>query len=98
MEFTEKDLEHLERLSRIRLSEESREVLRGQLARIIDFVRELQAIDTSGFEAASLDWEIFVPLRDDKSLACLDRESVLREAPDRRGDFFGVPPIIEGED
>jgi aspartyl-tRNA(Asn)/glutamyl-tRNA(Gln) amidotransferase subunit C len=48
--LTEEELEHLERLARVRLSDASRERLREQLERIIEFVKRLQATDTAGIE------------------------------------------------
>ncbi|HEY5134098.1 MAG TPA: Asp-tRNA(Asn)/Glu-tRNA(Gln) amidotransferase subunit GatC, partial [Candidatus Krumholzibacteriaceae bacterium] len=58
MALTEKDLEHLERLARVKLSGESREKLRGQLERIIEFVRQLEGVDTTGIEARSQTYDI----------------------------------------
>lgn len=98
MSFTDADLEHLERLARIRLSGESREKLREQLARIIEFVRQLQAIDTAGREPRAYVGEFEPVLRGDEPHPCLPRDEALDAAPARRGEFFGVPPVIETEE
>ncbi len=98
MQFTEQDLEHLERLARVRISSESRAALREQLARIIEFVRTLQRIDTEGIEPRAYVGEFEPRLRADEPRECLPREEVLGEAPDPRDAFFGVPPVIETEE
>ncbi len=98
MEFTDKDLEHLERLARVKLAGPSRENLRGQLSRIIEFVKQLQAVDTAGFDAAGATVAAGTSLREDVPRPCLPREEILGAAPERRDEFFGVPPVIDTED
>ncbi len=96
MEFTEKDLEHIERLARVKLGGESREKLREQLSRIIEFVRRLEAVDAP--EDGSRGGRDGAPLRADEPRPCLPREEILAEAPGKRDVFFEVPPVIETED
>jgi len=93
MAFTEKDLEHLERLARVRLSAESREKLRPQLERIIEFVRTLQATDTTGVEPRAHVGHFEAVLRPDAVKPCLPREDVLAAAPERRDGFFGIQEL-----
>lgn len=95
MALTEEELEHLERLARVRLSGESREKLREQLARIIEFVRQLQTIDTAGFEPRACIGEPKRELRPDVIGPCLPRDEVLVESREHRRGSFIVPPVIE---
>jgi aspartyl-tRNA(Asn)/glutamyl-tRNA(Gln) amidotransferase subunit C len=96
--LTEKDLEHLERLARVKLSGESREKLRGQLERIIEFVRQLEGVDTTGIEARSHIGDIKPELREDATKPCLPRAEVLAAAPSKRDGYFAVPPVIEADE
>lgn len=98
MEFTDADLEHLERLARIRLAGASRENLREQLGRIIEFVRQLQAIDTAGREPRAFLGGFEAVLRGDAARPSRARDEVLGEAPAAKGDCFEVPPVIESEE
>jgi aspartyl-tRNA(Asn)/glutamyl-tRNA(Gln) amidotransferase subunit C len=98
MELSDHELEHLERLARVRLGDESRERLREQLARIIEFVRQLQAVDTTGVEPRAYVGEFKPELRGDAARACLPRDEVLAAAPDQRYGFFSVPPVIEADE
>jgi len=98
MILSESELVHLERLARVKLSGESREKLREQLARIIEFVRQLETIDTSGVEPRAYVGEFEPELREDLLKPCLPREDVLAASPDRKFGFFSVPPVIEADE
>jgi len=98
MELGELELEHLERLARVKLAGESRERLRGQLARIIEFVRQLQAIDTKGIEPRAYLGGFEPVLREDVTKPCLPRNEVLAASPENQGGFFTVPPVIEADE
>lgn len=97
MALTERELEHLERLARVRLSGESREKLRGQLARIIDFVRQLQEIDTKGLKPRADVGALESVTRPDEVKPCLPRDEVLAASPENRDGFFVVPAVIDAE-
>jgi aspartyl-tRNA(Asn)/glutamyl-tRNA(Gln) amidotransferase subunit C len=96
--LTDRELEHLEQLARVALAGDSREKLRGQLARIIEFVKQLQTIDTAGNEPRAHVGEFKPELRADETKPCLPREEVLGAAPQREKEFFGVPPVIEADE
>ncbi len=98
MSLTDSELEHLERLARVKLNSESREKLRGQLARIIEFVKQLQSIDTTGYKPRAYLGGFEPALRADETKPCLPREDVLDAAPQREKEFFGVPPVIEADE
>lgn len=95
MEFTEDELRHLEQLARVKPRGASRERLRGQLARIIDFVRRLQEVDTSGYEHLAPVDGGGPNTREDIPQSCLPTEEVLAEAPESEGGMFKVPPVID---
>jgi aspartyl-tRNA(Asn)/glutamyl-tRNA(Gln) amidotransferase subunit C len=98
MSLTDRELEHLERLARVKLSAGSREKLRGQLERIIEFVRQLEGVDTTGVEARSHVGEVKPELRADETKPCLPRAEVLAAAPAKRDGYFSVPSVIEADE
>ncbi len=95
MALSDEELEHLEKLARVKLSPESRERFREQLERIIDFVRRLQEVDTTTYAAKEYIADLKPYMRDDEAGSCLSRDVVLEEAPEREDGFFSVPPVIE---
>ncbi len=98
MDFTESELRHLEQLSRVKLSGDSREKLREQLARIIDFVRRLQKVDTSGYVRRAPVEGREPNMREDVAQSCLSTAEVLAEAPVSERGMFKVPPVIDTGD
>jgi aspartyl-tRNA(Asn)/glutamyl-tRNA(Gln) amidotransferase subunit C len=98
MKLKDKDLEHLERLARVELSGESREKLREQLGKIIEFVRKLQRIDTADYKPKAYLGDFEPELRPDETEECLETAEVLGVAPDRQNGYFRVPPVIDRDD
>ncbi len=98
MSLSEKELEHLEDLARIRLKQDLREKFRFQLDSIIGFVAELQKVDVSGYENAVEQGSGMNRLRGDKPEESLKRKTILEEAPESNSGFFSVPPVIESDD
>ena len=86
----------LEVLARIELTPHERERLAPQLDGIIDYVRRLRKIDTTGVEPAPMSKPATIDdLRTDEPAECLTREVVMCEAPDTDGKLYRVPRIIE---
>ena len=96
MKIDKKTIEHLEKLARIELTEAERAELAGQLDRIIEYCELLQEIDTDGVEPTSaVVHEKRHELRPDEVKPGLDRQRILKAAPDSAGQYFRVPKIID---
>lgn len=48
--LTEKEVDHIAKLARIELSDAMRERMRKDLSSVLDFVAQLEAVDTAGVE------------------------------------------------
>lgn len=82
-------------LARLRVDPEEEERWVRELGDILKYVEQLQALDISGIEPTSqVGTGAPAPLRPDEARPCDVREEVLREAPDRDGDFFQVPQVV----
>ena len=81
-------------LARLKLTEEEIETFSKQLGDILEFVRQLEELDTSGVEPYIQKTE-GTPMREDEPREGLSREEALRNAPEREGGFFVVPRIVE---
>ena len=96
--FTRRDVEHLARLARLELTDDEAALFTRQLADILEFVREVQAVQTSTLEpttdagARALGW------RDDAVQPSLDRGEVLAASPgaDAASGLFKVPRVLNG--
>ena len=90
-----KDVEHVARLARLALTDDELERMREQLNGILAYIEKLNELDTEGVEPTSHAVPMLNVMRDDEPGACLPRDEALANAPDRAGEFFRVPRIIE---
>jgi aspartyl-tRNA(Asn)/glutamyl-tRNA(Gln) amidotransferase subunit C len=93
--ITRDDVVHVARLARLALTDAELETMREQLNAILSHIDALRAVDTTGIEPTSHAVPQFNVMRDDDPRPCLSVEEMLANAPDRAGDFFRVPRIIE---
>jgi len=83
------------RLSRLKLADDQKQSLAGELSNILSWVEQLDEVDTSGVEPmaspvdAKLVWRVDAVTDGDK------QEDVLANAPRREFGFFAVPKVIE---
>ena len=90
-----KEVERVAQLARLELSPEERERMREQLDRILGYIDKLRQLDTAGVEPTSHAVPMVNVFREDELRPCLSAEEMLANAPDRSGEFFRVPRIIE---
>jgi len=95
MAITRDEVSHVARLSRLALSPAEEDRLGEQLGNILGFIKQLDRLDTRDVVPTSHAVEMGTPFRDDAARPFGDREALLANAPDREGDFFRVPRIIE---
>ena len=84
-------------LARLRLEPDEAARLQGELNAILGWIEQLQAVDTAGIEpmaggnpgGASLPW------REDAVTDGGMAEQVMANAPDRAGDWYAVPKVVE---
>jgi len=89
------DVEHIAHLARLALTDSEREKFAAQLAGILSYVEKLKELETSGIEPTSHVVTIGNVVREDKVSPSLAKDDALMNAPDRAGDFYRVPKIIE---
>jgi aspartyl-tRNA(Asn)/glutamyl-tRNA(Gln) amidotransferase subunit C len=94
--ITIQELEHLAELSRIKLSEEQKVSLIKEFDSILNYVDELKKADVK-MDAEGRVGAVKNVMRPDaaRQISAEDRERLLKEAPDRVGDFIAVKKIIE---
>lgn len=83
------------KLARLALSDAEADALSCELASILTYVEKLSALDVSNVPATTHAVELETLLRADEPVPSLPTDLALRDAPERLGDGFGVPKIIE---
>ena len=88
------DVRKVAHLARLDLPDETVDTYTGQLERILDYVAQLEAVDTEGVPPTTRAVEVINVTRDDSVEPTPVREDLLNLAPQREGDFFRVPKIL----
>jgi aspartyl-tRNA(Asn)/glutamyl-tRNA(Gln) amidotransferase subunit C len=92
--LSRKDVEHVAHLARLGLTADELELLEGQLNHILDQYQILAQLDTEHIPPTAQTIEVENILREDVVRPSLERDDILANAPERRGDYFVVPPIL----
>ena len=82
-------------LARIRLEEAEVSRMEAELNGILGWIEQLQAVNTDGVEPMAGGGAVALPMRDDVVTDGGIPEQVLANAPDRMGEYFGVPKVVE---
>lgn len=86
----------LSKLCRIHCTENEADKLVVDLQKILDYVQQLESIDTDGVSPCNhVLEEVVNVMRDDIVGKTMPRELLLSNAPDKIGGFIRVPPVLK---
>jgi aspartyl-tRNA(Asn)/glutamyl-tRNA(Gln) amidotransferase subunit C len=88
-------VQYVAHLARIELKPKELEKLAEQLKGILRFIDNLNRIDTTKISPTSHILPISNVLREDSGKESLSSGKALENAPERQGDFFVVPKVID---
>jgi aspartyl-tRNA(Asn)/glutamyl-tRNA(Gln) amidotransferase subunit C len=94
MPVTLKDVEHVAHLARLSFSDEEKVRLTSQLNSILEYMDELNSVDTSAVEPLSHVIELQNVFRADLRTPGTTRDNALQNAPAHSEEFFKVPKVI----
>jgi aspartyl-tRNA(Asn)/glutamyl-tRNA(Gln) amidotransferase subunit C len=96
---TVEEVERVAELAHLKLRPDETGAMLHDLNAILDYVAELNELDTSGVEPLAQVTELLDAasggLREDVLTPSLDRATVMAEATETNGVFFKVPKVIE---
>ncbi|MDH5641566.1 MAG: Asp-tRNA(Asn)/Glu-tRNA(Gln) amidotransferase subunit GatC [Nitrospira sp.] len=95
MKITREDVEKVALLARLQVTEDEKEIFAKQLSQVLTHVEQLNRYETVGVEPTTTVRGQVNVFRDDVVRPSLSSEQSLANAPEREGDGFGVPKIIE---
>lgn len=88
------DVEYLSELARIELTEQEKEKLCSDLEKILNYVSQLERLDTEKVEGTYHVLPVKNVFREDKVEKRIPEEDILKTAPARKENFYKVPKII----
>ena len=95
MKIDQATVRQIAELARIRLTQDEAERLEGELSRILDWVEQLEEVDTDGVEPMTSVVAVTMKMRDDEVTDGGYADAILENAPAREGNFFVVPKVVE---
>lgn len=93
--ISEGNIEHLAKLSRLGFRDEEKEGLVPELARILDYVSELEKVNTAKVEPLAGGTDLFNVTRENVQVETFESEVLLEQAPVKEKGFIKVPRILE---
>jgi aspartyl-tRNA(Asn)/glutamyl-tRNA(Gln) amidotransferase subunit C len=82
-------------LARIRVEEHEVLSLQSELNSILGWIEQLNEVNVDGVEPLAGGAQMALRLREDAVTDGNYAERILANAPDREGDFFAVPKVVE---
>ena len=95
MKIDKNTINKIARLSRIKLDDKESEDYIKDLNSILDWVEQLNEVNTENVEPLSNISSSILPNREDVSKDTNSSEEILENAPDKLQGFFAVPKVVE---
>ena len=89
------DISYVAHLARMHLTDAEKQKISAQLKDILAYVAKLNELDVSHVEPTAHANPLTNVLRKDEVRPCIDRDKVLKNAPEQARDLFIVPKIVE---
>ncbi len=90
------DVKYVSDLARLELSADEAATFQPQLEGIVKYVEKISEVDVEGIEPMMHGRALANAFREDVVRPSLDVETALGNAPNRVGDEFLLPKIVEG--
>ncbi|MFN3997276.1 Asp-tRNA(Asn)/Glu-tRNA(Gln) amidotransferase subunit GatC [Algoriphagus sp.] len=95
MKIDKDSIKKIAHLARLEFDENSAEKMSKDMSQILDWVEQLNELDTSNVEPLTTMSTEVNDMREDKAGQHLDHEAALKNAPKTDTDYFRVPKVLE---
>jgi aspartyl-tRNA(Asn)/glutamyl-tRNA(Gln) amidotransferase subunit C len=95
MQISEETILHIAKLARLEFRGEELESIRKDMEKIIGFMDNLSAIDTSHVEPLIFMSDERNVLRDDIASTTVSKDEALMNAPKKDSDYFRIPKVLD---
>lgn len=95
MSLSADDVRWVAHLARLELSAEESATITQQLSAILEYVDQLNQVNTEGVEPLAHPLPLQNVFREDEPAPSLPVDVALANAPRRQGDFYGVPAVLD---
>jgi len=95
MKLTLEQVRHVSELARLGLGNDELEALASELSSILEYIDQLEQLDTGAIAPTAQVGELVDVMRDDEVKLSLDPEEALAHAPSREDSYFRVRAMQE---
>ena len=95
MQVDEATVRCIARLARIKVTDAEAKALEGELSGILDWVKQLDEVDTTGIEPMTAVVSTSLKVREDRVTEGGIADDIVANAPAREDHFFVVPKVVE---
>lgn len=95
MKIDDATVRNIARLARIKVSDAQAKTLEGELNGILQWVEQLNEVDTEGVAPMTCVTDMHAKMRTDEVNDGGYPENIVKNAPEHIGQFFVVPKVVE---
>lgn len=95
MSLTAEQVRWVAHLAQLELSDAELPAMTAQLSAILDYVNQLQQVNTEGVEPMAHPLPVQNVFRADELKPSLAVDAALANAPERHEDFYSVPAVLD---
>jgi aspartyl-tRNA(Asn)/glutamyl-tRNA(Gln) amidotransferase subunit C len=95
MDIDIKQIEQIASLSRIKLTDDEKDIFREQLTDILGYIEKLNELDTDDVQPMAHATSIKNVFREDQQKSSFPRQEILELSPSSANGFFKVPKVLE---
>ena len=93
--ISNEEVSKVAKLAKLKLNEEQIDNHATQIEKILDYINQLEKIDTTNIPCTTRAIEVINNFRSDAKDTFKNREEILNLAPSREDDYFKVPKILK---
>ena len=95
MKITNELIDHIAHLSRLEFDGEAKEVIKQDVSNMIDFVDQLNKVDTENVEPLIFITESINVLREDEVKETVTQKDALKNAAHHDSDYFKIAKVLK---
>lgn len=97
MSVSKDEVKYIASLAKLEFEESELEEFTKEFNQILNYIDKLNELDTEKIEPLSHPIEKKNVFREDEHKPSIDRETALKNAPDKNEEFFKVPKVIKSK-
>lgn len=94
MDITNELIDHISHLSRLEFDGADKEIIKKDLANMIEFVDQLNEVNTDNVEPLIFMSDSINVLREDKSETTITQQEALKNAGNHDSDYFKIAKVL----